>query len=215
MGIKLVQANAVIVARSFNPPIISQYWLIKTGIMAEGDFEDGCVFSPVVADVRGKEFHLLVLPEQIQFAPKPKVDNSQELIVAKLGGIISELPHTPFIAAGLNYVWQVNDDNISTLCRGLFYRNESPVYRAFDADDARFGAYMSKNTLGSRLKLDIKPVNVSRSDGESVESLQFAFNFHRDLKEESKVDSIKDLLSKWDSAKDMSLNIVNKAMGKD
>ena len=39
---------------------------------------------------------------------------------------------------------------------------------------------MSKDTLGGRLKLDVKPITVSQ-EGEEVERIQFAFNFHVDV----------------------------------
>ena len=67
MKMEKFQANVVIIARQFNPSIISQHWLIKNNILAEDDFEDGSVFSPVMVNVQSKVCHILVLPDQLQF----------------------------------------------------------------------------------------------------------------------------------------------------
>lgn len=198
---EMTQANVVIIARQFNPSIFSQYWLIKNGILLEEDFPAGWVYSPMFVDVPSRGFHLVVLPEQLQFAPSPPSEASQGLLASKVGGIVETLPHTPYTAAGLNFVWQIAHESLSVadLTRRAFFKTESPVFRHFDTEDAQFGAYMSKDALGCRLNLDVKPVILTR--GEISEGrLQFSFNFHKDLSEENKVERILDLLGKWSEA---------------
>jgi hypothetical protein len=82
----------------------------------------------------------------------------------------------------------------------------------FDADDARFGAYFSKHTLGCRLKLDIKPV-IIQAEGESREQVQFAFNFHLDLPQEEVVATLLGHLRNWDAASAEATRIVTQAIG--
>lgn len=204
----------VITARQFNPSIISQYWLIKNNILAEEEFEAGSIFSPVMVNVQSKECHILVLPEQLQFSPKIYPESEEHaLINSKLGKIIKELPHTPFIAAGLNFSWHVYQKDAPTgvLDRTLFFRDDSPLYQAFNTEDARFGSYMSKDVIGCRLKLDIKPVIINLQ-GITTERLQFAFNFHLQLTEDNKVDDILYLLSKWNEAREISSTMVKSAI---
>ena len=210
MKMEKLQANVVIIARQFNPSIISQHWLIKNNILAEDDFEDGSVFSPVMVNVQSTVCHILVLPDQLQFSPKTNSESEQALLNSKLGDIIKLLPHTPFVAAGINFSWHVNrnDMSLSTLSRKLFFRADDPLCQAFNTEDARFGSYMSKDVIGCRLKLDVKPVTINLPEG-TIERLQFAFNFHRELTENNGVDGIVDLLTKWDSAQKMAFDIVN------
>lgn len=203
MKMEMNPANVVIIARQFNPSIISQYWLIKNGIFAEEEIQPDSVFSPVIANVQSMDCQLLVLPEQIQFTFKVDKHPGQELLISRLGKIVEALPHTPFVAAGLNFSWQVYEEDEATsaaLGRKLFFRDSSPLFSFFDTDDARFGSYMSRDILGCRLKLDIKPVTISSQEGKS-NRLQFGFNFHLQLDSDDKAKQIMHLFKRWDEAR--------------
>ncbi|MBU0652030.1 MAG: hypothetical protein KKG96_04030 [Proteobacteria bacterium] len=203
-------ANVVIIARQFNPSIISQYWLIKNGIFTEEEILPDSIFSPVIANVHSRDCQVLVLPEQLQFTSTLADPAAQELLISKLGKIVQALPHTPFVAAGLNFSWQVYDEDVASnaaLGRKLFFRDDSLLYKFFDVDDARFGSYMSRDILGCRLKLDIKPVTVPRPEGTS-NRLHFGFNFHLQLTEDDKAESILKLFQKWDEAKETAISLM-------
>ena len=208
MEIKITNKNVVIVAHQFNPSIVNQLWLVKNGILSENDFDINCVFTPVISQTQAHEFTLLILPEQLQFAPKLEVKNDDALVFSKVGRIIEKLPHTPFSAAGLNFIWHISapEKNMGDFTKSLFWRDNA-LFREFDYEDARFGAYLSKNVLGSRLKLDIKPV-FRTDDSKRIEILQFAFNYHVDLLGEKKVNDILELLKQWNDAKNLSERII-------
>lgn len=210
MKMEMNPANVVIIARQFNPSIISQYWLIKNGIFTEEEIQPDSIFSPVIANVHSTDCQVLVLPEQLQFTSKLADQSGQELLISKLGKIVQTLPHTPFVAVGMNFSWQVYDDDDASnavLGRKLFFRDDSPLYKYFDVDDARFGSYMSRDIMGCRLKLDIKPVTVPCPGGTS-NRLLFGFNFHLQLTEEDKAESILDLFQKWDEAKETAVSLM-------
>ncbi|MDO9229623.1 MAG: hypothetical protein Q8M86_07375 [Syntrophales bacterium] len=210
MKMEMNPANVVIIARQFNPSIISQYWLIKNGIFTEEEIHPDSIFTPVIANVRSKDCQVLVLPEQLQFTSTLADPAAQELLISKLGKIVQTLPHTPFVAVGLNFSWQVYDEvdsSSAALGRKLFFRDDSPLYKFFDADDARFGSYMSRDILGCRLKLDIKPVTVPCPEGTS-NRLLFGFNFHLQLIEDDKAESILNLFQKWDEAKETAFSLM-------
>lgn len=210
MKMEMNPANVVIIARQFNPSIISQYWLIKNGIFTEEEILPDSIFSPVIANVHSKDCQVLILPEQLQFTFTLADPAAQELLISKLGKIVQALPHTPFVAAGLNFSWQVYDeDNVSSaaLGRKLFFRDDSPLYKFFDVDDARFGSYMSRDIVGCRLKLDIKPITVPCPEGTS-NRLLFGFNFHLQLTEDDKAESILNLFQKWDEAKETAVSLM-------
>lgn len=210
MKMEMIPANVVIIARQFNPSIISQYWLIKNGIFTEEEIQSGSIFSPVIANVQTRDCQVLVLPEQLQFMYGLEDHSGQELLISKLGKIIQALPHTPFVAAGLNFSWQVYDEDEASnaaLGKKLFFRDNVPLYRFFDTEDARFGSYMSRDILGCRLKLDIKPVTIARQEG-PANRLHFGFNFHLQLDEDDKVNSILNLFKKWDAARETALSLM-------
>ena len=208
-------SNAVIVAHQFNPSVVNQLWLVDNGIVARDEFQESCVFSDMVVNVNAKDFSLFVSPEQLQFVPKVDDGAAGELIKNVLGKFVQSVPHTPFAGLGLNFVWIVSDDDIPGLSRRVFYRPEEKLFQAFDTSNSRFGAYMSRDFNGGRLKLDIKPVTMKlRATGESVERLQFAFNFDFGIAAGSgRADQICKFLMNWDEAAAESKSVMKLAGG--
>ncbi len=215
MPVELVGSNLVITAHHFNPSIFSQLWLVRNSILQEDEFAPGCVFSDQGANVEAQEFGLLVVPPQLQFVPKVPQDRQGDLVVSKVGKIVEVLPHTPFTAVGMNFFWQVEpqDADVPALTRSLFYESDRGLYRLFDTEDARFGAYFSKDVLGCRLKLDVKPI-IHQTEDEPRELVQFAFNFHLDLPKEGNniIPRIEQHLQIWDEAGAEAARIVNETM---
>lgn len=213
MRLNLVNSTTVIVARQFNPSIVRDRWLVNNGLLAPEDFEEGCAFTDAFANVVAREFNLLVVPDQLQFVPKVVQQRQQELVLGKVGGIVENLPHTPYIAIGLNYTWHLHPETttIEDLSRQLFYVSGRPLYDEFETADSRFGAYFSKDMLKSRLKLDIKPVNTPPLHGQQAEAIQFAFNFHRDIEGDTQaVTRIIDALKTWDESYAASERMMHK-----
>lgn len=211
MDVQGLSHNVVVVAHLFNPSVMSQLWLVKHRLVEEEEFEHGCVFTDELVHVRTKNFGIYLVPLQLQFNPLADRTNEQALIVEKLGSIINILPHTPYTAAGLNFVWHFTQEEaaIKTTTRKLFFKDESPIYGRFDTEDAHFGGYLSKNSLGCRLRLDIKPILVQDSKENRI---QFAFNYHLDVQSlENPVAAIADLLLRWDEARAESENILRTA----
>jgi hypothetical protein len=214
MNSKLVHANAVVVARRFNPTIFSQLWLVNNEIATEADFQGESVFTPAFVQVQAPRYVLLVVPEQLQLAPLPPVEQQHELVSDKVGRIVRLLPETPYVAVGLNFSWQLDiedPDQFVPLSRALFFRG-NPLFNHFDCDDARFGGYFSKDTLGARLKLDVKPVR-GGSPEQAVERLLFAFNLHKDVGRNNPVEQIQDMLGQWNRALEQSSAIVTSLEG--
>jgi hypothetical protein len=205
-----VGSVVVIVAHQLNPSIISQLWLSRNGFVGDEDFLPGCIYSDVLVQVRSKPFHLLVLPEQLQFVPNVPEAQQQQLVQEKLGGIVRALPHTPYRAIGLNVTWHLTprDGDMSRLTRELFYRLESPLFGHFDVPGAHFGSYLSKDIHGFRLKLDVKPLLVTLIDERQESRVQFAFNFHADLGEDGAT-QIQQLLTRWNDINHEAETITN------
>lgn len=203
MSVELANANVVIVAHQFNPSVIGQLWLVENQIVGRDDFRQGCVFTDLMVHVISREFALFVAPEQLQFVPLVPIEEQQSLISLRLGHLIETLPHTPYSAVGLNFTWHVRPESadMGSFSRRMFFAESKSLFQAFDVEDARFGGYLSKNALGGRLKLDVKPVTTG-SENDRQELMQFAFNLHGDVgRSEKSVESIRQMLNCWDEAR--------------
>lgn len=213
MSIQLIASNVVIAAQRFNPSVVSQMWLVKNGLATEDDFRQGYVFTDSVVQLQASSFHLTLIQEQLQFVPKVEKDKEQELLEAKVGTIISKLPHTPYRAIGLNFFWHLTPDleSVRERSRKLFYRPDCQLFQNFDTSDANFGAYLSRDIFDCRLRLDVKPVIMAFHDTKH-EHLLFNFNFQKDLTDKDEaVDVIQSMLKRWDEAKKASLRLIQSA----
>jgi len=216
----LLSANIVIVANNLNPSVFSQLWLVKEGIVDEKDFAENCVFASVATQVFTPDFQLLVIPDRLQFGLTDESKDNSELIRSKVASIVQKLPHNPYIAIGANFHWKVAPDvseQFVGFMRNLFMKPQTPLYSNFSEDDARFGSYMSKDIFGTRLKLEIKPIDPAqiKNNVETAEFLRFHFNYSLDLTygdSVNKIDKILDFLSKWDQMRDESERIVLAAL---
>jgi hypothetical protein len=209
---ELVGSSVVIVAQNFNPSVASQLWLVRNGVVGEGDFLPGCIFTDLLVQVRARRFSLLLTPEQFQFVPSAGEDDPQFLMQETIGRMVQTLPHIPYRALGLNFIWHLTPEgsDVAALSRTLFFSPGRPLFRDFDTPNASFGAYLSRDSLGFRLKLDVKPVAASLPERTAEQRLQFLYNFHADLPEgEETVAPIKDHLGRWREAAEVARRSVN------
>jgi hypothetical protein len=208
--VQLIDSNAIVVARHFNPSIISQLWLVRNQIVGDEEFEAGCVFTDLFVQVRSKKFNLLVTPDQLQFNPQVAEAEQQTITIEKVGRFVSKLPETPYVAAGLNFIWKFEPEQSDTrkLSRSLFFVPDGPLHEFFNTPDARFGGYLSKDVLGCRLKLDVKPA-MTQADGTETHVFVLAFNYHMDIGQEgSPVEKVRGLMQNWNAARDLAAQIV-------
>lgn len=207
MTLELAGASAVVVAHQFNPSVVSEVWLTRHELLAEEEKEPGCVFTDAIVNVRSKGFNLLVTPDQLQFAFRVPSEQQCDLLLQKLGKIVDLLPHVPYHALGLNFVWLFRSEpqRVEEVTRRLFFIGNRPIFRHFDTEDAQFGTYLSKNSIGCRLKLDIKPViaqSINENQVRMGPAVNLSFNFHLDiLGDENPPALIRSLLAQWDEAK--------------
>ena len=211
MSVELVSSAVVVIAKRFNPSIVRDSWMIEHGIIKSAEeIQPGYLFSEMMVQFSAPWFHLLIAPEQCQFTPAVDRDEEQSLIVDKVGRIVRTLPHTPYTAIGLNFRYHISPERaeVEALSKRLFFVDDSPLHREFDCDDARFGGYLSRNALGFRLKLDVKPIMLLMDEQEAYR-LQLGFNFHLDLggAPEERVTAIEESLQRWDEVRDEGLRI--------
>jgi hypothetical protein len=213
--LKVVHSNVVITAEQFNPSIVSQLWLVRKGIVQETDFLAGCVFSSEVANVITPSFQLVVIPSQLQFMPKDTSEKSVALIREKIKAFVEALPETPYSAIGLNFIVHLQRDDITTqdLEKRLFYAPGMALADEFQTGDAHLGAYMSKDMLNGRLRLDVRPVTLQwPKEDEPSNKLQFNFNYHRALSSENPVPQILEQLDSYSAALNYVSFLTDKVM---
>lgn len=202
MSLILADANVVVAAKVFNPSITNQLWLFQNDIIGDEKLKK-FVFTEVLSQVQTDDFRLVIVPQRLQFIADVEEELQQALIVEKVSKIIEALPHTPFLACGLNITWYLEPEHADapTICRRLFYKEDTPLSEIMNSDDALFGGYFSKNFHESRLKVDVKPIDAEKENDQKVQLLQFSFNFHKDVENsEHKITDIETLLRHWDEA---------------
>lgn len=178
--------TVVILAQTFNPSVFNQHWLIKNEFIKDEDISNS-IFTPGITQLVTPAYNLIVVPEQLQFIQNNVNIKFEESLKNCLNPIIEKLQEVPYTAVGINFTWIIEDTEkkINQLSKEFFYIDESNIFNSFSSSDARFGSYMSKDFLNSRLKLDVKPINIKENNSIKKEFIQFAFNFHIDLSVEN------------------------------
>jgi len=204
----------VLLARQFNPSVLSQVWLSRNGILdAEGTVKANSIFAENLVQAVTDDFVLAVLPDQLQFVPTVEPASQQKLIEDKLGALVNKLPHIPYRAVGLNFNWHliVDQEDVPAFTRKLFAGRDDGLYERFRDSNARFGAYFSKDFAAFRMKVDIKPTSVD-VDGEQEDRIQFGFNFHSAFQQES--DAVAEVLNRfgqWNSVREETMQTLKAA----
>lgn len=207
-SMNLFQENAIVTAQNFNVTLLSQLWLIKNGIIAEEEL-DGTksIFTPPMVHVITPRFALLAVEDRIQFTPFVETGKG-ELVSNRLGRIVELLPHTPYTAAGLNFIWHYvpKNETVSSIGRRLFLREGTAIAKVFEGNDAKFGGYFSKDVLGFRMKFMVMPAEVRLPGQSEQDIIQFSFNYHF---ESSNYLDICEALRKWDRAQQDSRDLIS------
>ena len=88
------------------------------------------------------------------------------------------------------------------------------LFDDLEEENVRFGGYFSKDLLGTRFRLDAKPIKVAVQNIKK-EMLQFSYNFNISLTQDDDHTKIIDLFNKWDAAKSICQELTNKINSKD
>jgi len=207
---ELFNQNLIVAATNFNVTLITQVWLRDNGVVLDSEFTGPMLFTPGLVQLETELFRFLATPNQIQVEPKCSDDRTQQIFSERIGRFVSLLPHTPYVATGINFVWHykpVDGRTIQQVSKQAFFRADAPFAHLFDSEDAKFGAYFSKDEFGIfRLRLTIGPIEMQFPDRPTMEErIQFAFNYHC---ESRTADRIIDAIGHWDEVRTESQRIV-------
>ncbi|OAI43880.1 hypothetical protein AYO43_09740 [Nitrospira sp. SCGC AG-212-E16] len=145
-----------------------------------------------------QDIAFLAVAERIQLSFLSETVNHSGEISRILAKIVKALPHTPFQAVGFNFVWALpakDKSQFTEINRRFFLSKENPIAHDFASEDCRFGSYFSKDIPMGRLRLEIRPISQTGTEG-----LQLAFNFNRELQEGDSGERISEFLGKWADA---------------
>jgi hypothetical protein len=221
MAVELVNASAVVVGHDVNLSIFRPPWLRDQKILSDEELAGDVVITPPMVRIPAPSFELLILPDRVQVRPSDDPGKAQSDILRVLGGIVSTLPHTPFTAIGLNFDYLTTPDEHTEFQSWNKERFAAPFSVGVIGSaqgEARFGAYCSFDTLGMRLKADLKPVRRTEQPEGGIlkssagpEAMLGKFNFHRDLKERPAVSEILQVLGRWADAASLALTMAESA----
>lgn len=222
MTIEFKGSNAVIVAPpnlnpQFNPAAFSQLWMMKHLGLDQSDLVDGAILTPLLFQQPTKRFNLIVLQDRVQLnlSEQQEGEGEGELVARTILKVLDQFPSNTCHAGGLNFSWVVSWDghqNTET-SRRLFFGERNRLFRFFDATDACFGAYASKDFLGARLKVNANPLTTVAGDEINSTGVFFNFNlhkdlFHKDLTDDIRSEQLKNLLGRWQEARDEASRIM-------
>lgn len=196
---RLIGLNVVLASNNINTSSFTQYWFIKKGIIQENEFLPDSMFIPGLTNVSTQDCQITILPDKIQFALKnDSIEICERCVREKFSKFVDVMDNISINAIGLNFIWRVEDNSQSfhQFSKTLFCKDNA-ISSFFAVDDARYGAYFSKNyDEVTRLKLDIKPIH-SKENGAIVEYLLASFNYHSDVNIDQMKDHLMGQLSKW------------------
>jgi len=181
-------------------PNIDKYFFIKNDILNEDEILPISRFDSIGgSQISTTDITILIAQNQIIVSTNLPEDNKN--ISEILHRIIKYAKLSEVTALGINFHWLLTDsyENIQKISKKYFYNSESKIFsQNFDDEQSMFGAYASKNFLASRLKMDIKPSTKLEVPNEKISDvLNFSFNFHFDIKPESSLQSINNILGDY------------------
>ena len=101
----LDQASIVVLARNYNPSIVSREWLQRKGVLTGPVIN--FVHSPPLSLVEGEQLSLLLDENRLQVVLKQPTADNLDRLAESVDRFIDALPETPYTAIGLNFRFSV------------------------------------------------------------------------------------------------------------
>ncbi len=197
MEVKHRQADIVIIASAHNPSIIAPQWLKDKSLIVEEP--DHFVHTPDFSLFDSASFSLIVDHQRLQIIVKKQDKKSLESLANIASNYIKLLPHIPYKALGLNFVWAIEVDDGDKLPKIGLNINKSDLIPVFEGHEVGYGGIIYARKEPCVLKLVIEP------EGETA--LVHNFNYNYELAGMS-VEDIVQLINNFLTINEDSSNIV-------
>ena len=181
MEAKLRRADIVILASAHNPSIISPQWLKDKSLRAEEP--DHFVHTPDFSLFESESFLLVVDNQRMQITVKKQDTVALESLANVASGYVKALPHIPYKALGLNFVWGIEVGNGEELPKIELNINKSDLISVFEGYEVDCGGIIYARNEPHVLKVVIEP------QGENT--LVHNFNYNHELEGMSVEDMVK------------------------
>ena len=162
-------ANIVILARNYNPSIVSKEWLYQKNIIKET--ATNFVHTPPLSFVETERVSLVLDEDSLRISLKTISAEGIEVLPKIAAEFVSCLPETPFKAVGFNYSYHTA-------------KGSSHLKALFSPNDTKLKELFSKNyEIGGMVSFRFKEFLVSMSAppaGAESTRMAISFNFHSD-----------------------------------
>ena len=197
MEAKLRRADVVILASAHNPSIMAPQWLKDKSLIVEEPTQ--FVHTPDFSLFESKSFLLVVDNQRMQITVKKQDDRSVESLANVASNYVKLLPHIPYKALGLNFVWSIEVDDGEELPKIELNINKSDLMSVFEGHEIECGGiiYARKEPYMLKVVIELR--------GEDV--IVHNFNYNHELEGMSVEDIVK-LINNFLTMKEDSSSIV-------
>jgi len=191
----LDETNIVILARNYNPSIVSKEWLYNKNIIIEEAMN--FVHTPVFSLVETEHISFILNDDRLQISLKRISPENIEGLPKIACKFVSALPETPYSAVGFNYRYHI--PQVSFQMEVLFSPNDIKLKELF-AEDYKLGGVVLFKFKDFVVRMNATPVR-----GENAR-IAIDFNFHCDC---HNAEEVKERIELYSDITDRTKDILN------
>ena len=162
-------ANIVILARNYNPSIVSKDWLHEKNIVRET--VTNFVHTPPLSVVETEQISFVLDENRLQISLKSITTESIESLPEIAAGFVSCLPETPFVAVGFNYSYNIPKE--TSRLKTLFALDDTKLKELF-SESCEVGLIVSFPFKEFFVRMNAPPAK------DKATRITIDFNFHSD-----------------------------------
>ena len=170
--------NIIIIARNYNPSIVSKDWVLDKALLTEPI--DNFTHTPLFSFVENKSHSLIVDSDRLQISVKILSPENIEELPKIAKKFILALPETPYKMMGFNYTYQVKEENDSL--RKLFSPNEKSLEQIFGFECQLGGTIVFKFKEIFHARVNISPIKTDEEKSRKID-----FNFHTEIQDKKEI----------------------------
>lgn len=161
--------NIVILARNYNPSIVSKEWLYEKNIVRET--VTNFVHTPPLSVVETERISFVLDENRLQISLKSITTENIESLPKIAAGFVSCLPETPFVAVGFNYSYNIPKE--TSRLKTLFALDDTKLKELF-SENCEVGLIVSFPFKAFIVRMSAPPAK-----GKATR-ITIDFNFHSD-----------------------------------
>lgn len=161
--------NIVILARNYNPSIVSKEWLYEKNIVKET--VTNFVHTPPLSVVETERISFVLDENRLQISLKSITTESIESLPKIAAGFVSCLPETPFVTIGFNYSYNIPKE--TSRLKSLFAIDDTKLKELF-SENCEVGLIVSFPFKAFIVRMTAPPIRGK------ITRITMDFNFHSD-----------------------------------